>query len=321
MKTTVVGVDLGGTNIVSAVVEENGRVLGRDKRPTLASEGAKKVLARMAVCAKAAAAQAEIPWSQIQAVGVGSPGPLDPKRGVILYSENLRWKNVKMKETLEKILGKKVFVENDANVAALGEAWVGAGRNEKVVLCLTLGTGVGGGLILDGRIYEGAWDVGCEIGHIVVEPGGPMTRYGNRGVLEQYVSATGLVRLAGMEGIKASEGMEPLTARQVQEMALQGNPGARRVYEQAGRYLGIGLTTAIHLLNPAVIIFSGGVSKAGDLLFKPMHRELKARCFKASLKGVQFRMAKLGDDMGAVGAARLAFQCFAAAKASKPRKK
>jgi glucokinase len=303
----VIGVDLGGTNIVTAVVDSNGKVLGRDKRPTQVSWGAKKVISRIADSARESLLASGLKLADIAAVGVGSPGPLNPKTGVILNWVNGGWKNVALGAELKKDLKKKVFIENDANVAALGEAWAGAGRDESVVLCLTLGTGVGGGLILNGKIYAGAWDVGCEIGHIVVNPDGPLTPYGNSGILEQYCSATGIVRLAKEVGLPDQDG-GPLQAHQVQQLALRKNLTALRVYAEAGRYLGIGLTTAIHLYNPSVVIFSGGVSGAGDLLFKPMHQELKRRCFPQSLKGVKFRMAKLGDNMGVVGAARLAYQ-------------
>lgn len=303
----VIGVDLGGTNIVTAVVDSKGKVLGRDKRPTQVSMGAKMVIARIAESAIASLNASRLTLPQIAAVGVGSPGPLNPKTGVILNWVNGGWKNVALGNELKKILKKKVFIENDANVAALGEAWAGAGRGSDVVLCLTLGTGVGGGLILDGKIYAGAWDVGCEIGHIVVNPDGPLTPYGNSGILEQYCSATGIVRLAKEVGLTDPMG-GTLQAHQVQAMALKKNSTALRVYAEAGRYLGIGLTSAIHLYNPSTIIFSGGVSGAGKLLFAPMHQELKKRCFPQSLKGVKFCMAKLGDNMGVVGAARLAYQ-------------
>lgn len=303
----VIGVDLGGTNIVTAVVDERGRVLGRDKRPTQVSLGAKKVIARIAESAVASINAARLRPSDISAIGVGSPGPLNPKTGVILNWVNGGWKNVALGSELKKLLKKQAFIENDANVAALGEAWIGAGKGEDVVLCLTLGTGVGGGLILDGKIYTGAWDVGCEIGHIVVNPDGPLTPYGNSGILEQYCSATGIVRLAKEAGLSDPLGGK-LQAHEVQALALKKDSTAQRVYAEAGRYLGIGLTTAIHLYNPSVIIFSGGVSGAGDLLFKPMHLELKKRCFPQSLKGIKFRLAKLGDNMGVVGAARLAYQ-------------
>ena len=303
----MIGVDLGGTNIVSAVVDEKGKVLGHDKRKTLSSLGAAKVLERIADSVRAASFNSGIPLERQLAVGVGSPGPLDPRAGIILYTPNLGWKNVPIVKILHQKLRKKVVLENDANLAALGESWVGAGKGEKVVLCVTLGTGVGGGLILDGKIYEGATGVSNHIGHIVVDPEGPPAPYGNRGILEQYVSATGIVRMAKEAGLKPPPG-EPLEAYSFQKMAQAGNRKALAVYEKAGRMLGVGLTTAIHLLNPSMIIFSGGVAGAGDLLMKPMMRELQKRSFKTHLKGLKFKFAKLGDYMGAVGAARLAWQ-------------
>lgn len=304
---TVIGVDLGGTNIVSAVVDEKGKVLGRDKRKTMASLGASGVLSRIADSVLAASGDSGIPWSSHLGVGVGSPGPLDSKRGVILYTPNLNWRNVPIVSILRKKLGKKVFLDNDANLAALGESWIGAGKGEPVVLCVTLGTGVGGGLIVDGRIYQGASGVSNHIGHIVVHHDGPKAPYGNSGILEQYVSATGIVRLATEAGIRPPKG-EPLEAYTFQKMAEAGNKRVLKVYEEAGRILGLGLTSAIHLLNPSVIIFSGGVAGAGDLLWKPMKKELRQRCFRSHLRGLKFRMAKLGDNMGAVGAAKLAWQ-------------
>ncbi len=304
---TVIGVDLGGTNIVSAVVDEKGKVLGKDKRKTLSSKGAKGVLDRIVESIHAASHNSGQPWASHLAVGIGSPGPLDPFKGVVIYTPNLGWKNVPIVAILKKKLGKKVFLENDANLAALGESWIGAGKGEKVVLCVTLGTGVGGGLIVDGKIFQGATGVSNHIGHIVVDPKGPPAPYGNSGILEQYVSATGIVRLAKLAGLKPPAGA-PLEAHSFQLMAEAGNRKALKVYEEAGRMLGVGLTTSLHLLNPSVVIFSGGVAGAGDLLLKPMMKELQKRSFKSHLKGLKFRMAKLGDNMGAVGAARLAWQ-------------
>ncbi len=304
---TVIGIDLGGTNIVSAVVDPKGKVLGKDKRPTLAHLGPEAVMFRIADSAQAASHNSGFPWTSHLAVGLGSPGPLDRERGVVIYTPNLNWRNVKIVAFLQKQLHKKVFLENDANAAALGESWVGAGKGETAVLCVTLGTGVGGGLILNGRIYQGAWGVSNHIGHVVVDPYGPKTVYGNRGILEQYASTLGIARLAKEMRLKPLRG-QPYEARTFQEMAQKGSRKARKVFEIAGKMLGVGLTSAIHLLNPSMIIFSGGVSGAGDLLFKPMHKELKSRCFPSHLKGLKFRMAKLGDNMGAVGAARLAWQ-------------
>ena len=306
---TVIGVDLGGTNIVSAVVDEKGRVLGRDKRPTLSRLGPVGVMDRIVEGVRSASRQSGLPWASHLAVGVGSPGPLSQKRGVVIYTGNLNWHNVKIVAFLKKKLQKKVFLENDANSAALGESWIGAGRGEKVVLCVTLGTGVGGGLILGGQIYEGAWGVSNHIGHVVVDPNGPPTYYGNRGMLELYASATGIVRLAREAGLKPPAG-KPAEARTFQEMADGGNTKARKVFETAGRMLGVGLTSAIHLLNPSMIILSGGVSAAGDLIREPMMRELKVRCLKSHLKGLKFRFARLGGDMGVVGAARMAWQAI-----------
>ncbi len=310
---TVIGVDLGGTNILSAVVNEQGEILGKDKRPTLAKLGATKVMLRIADSVHAASKESGLPWSSHLAVGIGSPGPLDQNTGIVIYTPNLNWHNVSIVEILRKNLHKPIFLENDANAATLGESWVGAGKDEKVVFCVTLGTGVGGGLVIDGKIYHGATGVSNHLGHVIVDPDGPKSSYGNKGILEQYASALGIVRLAKEIGLKPPTGQKT-TPKTFKEMALDGNVKAKKVFETAGRMLGIGLTSAIHLLNPSVIIFSGGVSHAGNILFKPMYKEINARCFKTHLKGLKFRMAKLGDNMGAVGAARLAWQALNSSK-------
>jgi len=310
---TVIGVDLGGTNILSAVVNEQGEILGKDKRPTLAKLGATKVMLRIADSVHAASKESGLPWSSHLAVGIGSPGPLDQNTGIVIYTPNLNWHNVPIVDILQKKLHKPIYLENDANAATLGESWVGSGKDEKVVFCVTLGTGVGGGLVIDGKIYHGATGVSNHLGHVIVDPDGPKSSYGNKGILEQYASALGIVRLAKEIGLKPPTGQKT-TPKTFKEMALDGNVKAKKVFETAGRMLGIGLTSAIHLLNPSVIIFSGGVSHAGNILFKPMYKEINARCFKTHLKGLKFRMAKLGDNMGAVGAARLAWQALNSSK-------
>ena len=304
---------MGGTNILSAVVNEQGEILGKDKRPTLAKLGATKVMLRIADSVHAASKESGLPWSSHLAVGIGSPGPLDQNTGIVIYTPNLNWHNVPIVDILQKKLHKPIYLENDANAATLGESWVGSGKDEKVVFCVTLGTGVGGGLVIDGKIYHGATGVSNHLGHVIVDPDGPKSSYGNKGILEQYASALGIVRLAKEIGLKPPTGQKT-TPKTFKEMALDGNVKAKKVFETAGRMLGIGLTSAIHLLNPSVIIFSGGVSHAGNILFKPMYKEINARCFKTHLKGLKFRMAKLGDNMGAVGAARLAWQALNSSK-------
>ena len=174
---TVIGVDLGGTNILSAVVNEQGEILGKDKRPTLAKLGATKVMLRIADSVHAASKESGLPWSSHLAVGIGSPGPLDQNTGIVIYTPNLNWHNVPIVDILQKKLHKPIYLENDANAATLGESWVGAGKDEKVVFCVTLGTGVGGGLVIDGKIYHGATGVSNHLGHVIVDPDGPKSSY------------------------------------------------------------------------------------------------------------------------------------------------
>lgn len=312
----VIGVDLGATNIHSLLVEQDGEILAADSRPTLGQEGRKRTISQILSSIQALREKREeLGVSSLLGVGVGSPGPLSVRKGIIYHSPNIpEWENLPLVEILEEKLKLPVFLENDANAAALGEWWKGAGRGVNYLFLLTLGTGIGGGIIINGEVYHGAWDTGAELGHMIIKEGGMTCGCGARGCLEAYASATGVVRRA-KAALKQGHStiltqliggkMENLTCELVFEVAKQGDELALWIVEETGRYLGIGVGSLINILNPEMVILAGGMIKAGDLLFNQVRKYARLNSLKASREGVKILPAKLGEDAGAIGAAAM----------------
>ncbi|MBI4577066.1 MAG: ROK family protein [Planctomycetes bacterium] len=287
------GADLGGTNLRAAVVDGAGRILEAVRLPTGAEEGPEAVLGRLAGALRGLGAGRDV-----AAVGVGAAGPLDPETGVIHVAPNFPgWKDVPVAARLARDLGWPVHLENDANAAAYGEAWTGAGVGVRSLVMLTLGTGVGGGLILDGRLWRGHRGLAGEVGHMVVEPEGPPCGCGARGCLESLASATAIARRAG-----------GASARAVYDAALGGEPRAIESLRVAGRALGIALASLVNLLNPERVVLGGRVAGALDFLLPALVAELRERALAVALDGVEVVGAALGDDAGVVGAARVAWE-------------
>jgi glucokinase len=306
-----IGVDLGGTNIRFGLVSDAGEVSARTQCSTLGHEGAARTLQKILDGIGDTLAQAP---RGVRGIGIGSPGPLDSRRGVVITSPNIPgWRNIKLKALVEKRFGLPCKVENDANCAALAEHWVGAGRGVQDMLHYTLGTGVGGGAIVAGELLQGRDSTGGELGHVTVDPDGLVCGCGNRGCVETYASATWMVRRfeqrlrAGKPSVLLDEwraGRLAITARVSQEAAERGDRAARELVEEAGRYLGIGVASMIVAFNPAVVSFSGGVARFGELLFGPMRAEIKRRAFRSMTRGLRIVRSRLGDKGGVIGAAR-----------------
>lgn len=304
-----VAIDLGGTNMKGAIVNEDGHILLKDEVPTLAEKGATDVLHRMQGFIRDLSAQAGLQIGQLAGVGIGIPGFIDDASGVAVEVINMGWKNVSVRSVLSEALGLSVYMDNDANVAALGEAWTGGGRGRKIALCVTLGTGVGGGIVVDGRILRGMNTMAGEIGHIVLEPGGAPCNCGLHGCLETISSATGVVRLAReamATGVSSAMHAEGLTAEDVFHSAEAGDEAAKRAVAHAIEALGRGLAIGANILNPEVIVVGGGMSKAGDALFEPLHKAFSRYVLGRVGEAVTIEPATLGNDAGVVGAARLA---------------
>ena len=311
----LVGVDFGGTNIASLLLNERGRVLRRDVRPTLANEGKERTINQIVNSVRALFEKEGSGnfADSILGVGIGSPGPLNTKKGIIHFAPNLPgWRNVPLVEILSKKLRMPVFLENDANAAALGEWWIGAGKNAHNLVLLTLGTGIGGGIIIDGEVFHGVHDTAGELGHIIIHEDGLPCNCGARGCLEAYASATGVIKRtlrAIKEGKKTiltglvHNHLEDISCELVYKAAEKGDELCSWIVEETARYLGVGIASIVNVLNPQMVILAGGMTKAKDLLFKPVRRYAQHYALKEAIKGVRIVPARLGDDAGAIGAA------------------
>lgn len=306
----VIGVDLGGTNLRTALLSHDGEILDRRKEATRASEGWKSVLARLV---ENIGLQLEIAVSRgldVGAVGVGAPGVIQMDKGIVVKSPNFPdWNNLPLREELEKSLHVPVVIENDANAAALGEQWRGAGRGIGSMILLTLGTGVGGGIVLDNRIWHGADGMAGEIGHMTIVPDGRQCGCGNKGCLEMYASARGIVQtyLEAMRLTGPDQNPE-ITSAQIY-LAAQGDDAvARRVMKDMGRVLGIGLANLINIFNPQMIVLGGRVKDAWELFIGAAREEVMRRAFQVPAERTEIVPSVLGDDAGMVGAAAVALQ-------------
>lgn len=313
---TVIGIDLGGTKISTGLVRNDGKIIARDYQQTRAAEGQAAVIERVLDGARRVIAQAEIGRSQAAAVGIGAPGPLDIAAGVVVAPPNLPgWERVPLKQLIEDDLGITTFLENDANAAALGEYHFGAGRGVEHMIYITVSTGIGGGLILDGKLYHGASGMAGEIGHITIKPGGPLCGCGNRGCLEAMASGTAIARRArervtsGASTLIAglAEGdPQRITAKLVAEAASQGDAEAQEILAEAMDYLGIGVANLVNLFNPQLIVIGGGLMNIGEKLFRPVRRAIDQHTFPPATQAVKVVPAALGDDAGMLGAAAVA---------------
>lgn len=305
-------IDLGGTKILSLVLDERGAVRSEDLRPTDAADGPDAVLKRMSDSLQAALQNAG--GGTLRAAGLAVPGPVDTVRGVVAQAPNLPgWRNVPVGKRLHELLGCPIVVENDANAAAWGEFTAGAGAGCRHMIFLTISTGIGAGLILDGRLYRGANGAAGELGHVPLLPDGPICGCHARGCLETLASGTAIARDA-KEAVADGEapllerlaGGEPVTAALVNEAAEQGERVAIDIIDRAARYLGSGLVAFVNIFNPDVIVLGGGTAKIGARLLDPATEELRTRAVRPSRDHVRILPAALGDRAGALGAAALA---------------
>ena len=316
MSAPALAVDLGGTKLLVGLVDREGRVLAKQRVPT-PQGGADAVAGAIRDLARSLRAGVGASGATIAGVGVAVAGPTDHARGVIYAPPNLTgWgREVAFGPLLARALGETVLIENDANAAALGEAWVGAGRDVCDLVYVTVSTGIGGGLILGGRLYRGADGTAGEIGHVIVDPDGPRCHCGNRGCLEVLASGPAIARrareavaggaptsLAGLAGRS-----EEITAEAVAAAARGGDRLAAGLYREAGTRIGIVLGDLLALVNPKMIIVGGGVSKAGDLLFGPLREAIRSRAYPRPALEASVVPAQLGDDVGIIGAAALIY--------------
>jgi len=296
----VFAVDLGGTHLRVALVDDHGRILQHLKQETPRGDSPEEILDALASAARAWDCESK----PVVAASIMVPGAVDSDKAVVVQAPNLpSLINFQLKAELQRRLGWPVFLENDANAAAVGEMWLGAARGCTDVVSVTLGTGVGGGVILKGRLWRGSHGSAGEIGHTTVDPfSGLKCKCGNTGCLELFASATVIVRMARELGMKES------SAEEVYDAGRKGDKQALTVFTRFGMYLGIGLANLINLIDPQVIVITGGAVNGGDLFATEMYRQVEERAFRATAQQVRIARSECGDNAGLLGAARIAFQ-------------
>jgi len=317
-KNIAIGVDLGGTNIVSAIVNYQGKIANCLKVPTLAERGKEATIERIIETIHENIIQSTIALDNIIGIGIGAPGPLNVKKGIINFAPNLPgWEGVPLKKILEDEFNMKVVLENDANAAAWGERCFGAGQGVNNLVCFTLGTGIGGGIIIEGNIYHGSNYGAAELGHMTVNKDGPRCNCGNYGCLEAYSSATGIknrIKSRIQKGVKShfltfdnDHLIESMSLKSIFETARMGDDLTQSVIKDAIAYLGIAIANIANILNPEMIILIGGITNEGDNLLNPLKKEVAGRTLNSNYKFLKIVIGKLGDLAGALGAAALLF--------------
>lgn len=309
-----IGIDLGGTNIKAGVVDENYNIVAKATCKTNLPRPAEDICADMAKVSLEAVEKAGLTVDNIECIGIGTPGIANSAEGIIEYSNNLGFDNVPVVELMRKHIDKPVYVENDANAAAYGEFVAGAAKGANNAVAITLGTGVGGGIIINGKIYSGSNFAGAEIGHMVIEVDGPQCTCGRKGCFEVFSSATGLIRMTkeAMEADKSSAMWEMskdddhISARLPFNAMREGDKAATEVVNKYIKYLAAGITNTINIFQPDILCIGGGVCNEGDPLLVPM-KELVAKevYTRASKKNTKIVIASLGNDAGIIGAAFL----------------
>ena len=320
----IVGVDLGGTKIAVAVISEDGeRVAGFLSEPTPVEAGPEGVvveIVRLVDESIAIARESDGADIELIGMGIGAPGPLDTRSGMVLLTPNLGWRDMPLRDRMKELTGLDAALDNDANCAILGETWKGAARGGRIVIGVTIGTGIGGGIVVGGKLYHGASDVAGEFGHMTIDSTGRRCGCGNYGCLEAYASGPAIARRA-IEAVEAGTesqlaqhaggNLEGVTAETVFRAAEAGDELAVEVVRETARFLGIGIANLINVLNPETVVVCGGVTRAGDTLLNPLRTEVRKRAFKPAVDACRIVPGELKDTAGVMGAVR-SFQLQAA---------
>ncbi|MCL6625891.1 ROK family protein [Alicyclobacillus shizuokensis] len=294
-----IGVDLGGTKILTGVLDEQGTLHHTLEVPTMATDGPDAVIHRIRGTVDQMLHR--VGHANVIGIGIGAPGPLNPHTGTVLGPPNLPgWDHIPLRDKLHEVYGLPVYLENDANAAAIAEHRFGAGQGSRQMVYITVSTGIGGGVVVDGQVRQGAAGGFAEIGHMIVDPAGARCHCGNRGCLEAVASGTAIARMAS-EAFRRD-----LTAEQVAELAARGDKKARQVLDTAFSYLGIGLVNIVNLYDPDLIVIGGGVARIGPPLFDALHEAVLHNYFRQSYgMDVPIVPAHLGTKAGVIGAAAL----------------
>jgi glucokinase len=302
--------------VVGCVAEDGSQLRALASEPTHAEAGQSDVLDRLIALAQRAMAETrrELPDAEIIGIGVGAPGPLDTKSGIVLLTPNLGWVNLPLREIIHQRLGLAAVLDNDANCAVLGEWWMGAARGTRNAVGITIGTGIGGGIIIEGKLFHGASDCAGEIGHTTIDTEGRRCKCGNYGCLEAYASGPNIA-LRAVEEIAAGAvsrlasyvggDLRQVTAQTVYQAAHDGDDLALEVVNDTAKFLGAGIANLLNIFNPEVVVVCGGVTLAGDHLFVPLRREVARRAFKPAVSVCRIVPCELSGTAGVYGAAKV----------------
>jgi len=313
----IVGVDIGGTNVVVGTIAEDGSAIyGIKKERTLTGDGADAVVTQVAQMVDHSLSDTRSALGattvDVAGVGIGAPGPLSTKTGVVHLTPNLGWRNFPLRDRVSEAVGLPATLDNDANCAIFGEWWQGAAKGADTVVGLTIGTGIGGGIVLDGKIHHGASDIAGEIGHMSIDSTGRRCKCGNYGCIEAYASGTAIADRA-VEGIEAGADsrlaeyvggdLSAITAQVVYDAAKGGDEYALEVIKETSRFLGTCVANLVNVFNPGIVVVCGGVTAAGDRLFTPLREEVKRRAFRPAVEACQILPGLLPGTAGVYGAA------------------
>jgi glucokinase len=313
----ILGIDLGGTNLKAGIVDTHGKIIhqlsiktNNNADPETISQQIFGLVDEIIKSSSSTTTGAglKITPADILGIGLGSPGLIDKKGETILFSPNLPlWRNIPIKRMISERFHMPCVLENDANAAAWGEKWAGAGKNVDSLVMITLGTGIGGGVVINNKLWRGAHNVAGEVGHMVIQMNGPKCSCGNYGCIEAYASATSMVRRfkellqSGVPSSLKNDG--EITAKTINNAALRGDKASLDTIRETGRYLGIALVNIMHIVNPEMIVLAGGMTGSGDLLMNPIKQVISQGAFEASYKDTHLVFSQLGNDAGIIGAA------------------
>ncbi len=315
MKEKYIGVDLGGTKILTAISDKKGNIIEKVKLSTEARKGKDHVIDNIIRSIDQVIAKAEVDKENIIRIGIGSPGPLSIKKGLVYESPNLNWTNVPIVQIVKDKTNIEVVLENDANAAALGEKWFGAGQDVDSMIYMTVSTGIGGGIIIDKKILHGVNDTAGEIGHFVIQTDGPICGCGNHGCFEAVASGTAINGIGKYIAAMHSDSLlyqlvdgdiTQIDGKIVAEAAKMGDQFALQIWDDEARYLGIGIANLINIFNVGTIILGGGVMNAWDLINEKMIKTIKQYAFESAYNAVKIRRAALGSEVGVKGAIAVA---------------
>lgn len=310
-----IGVDLGGTNIAVGLVNEEGKIIHKDSVPTLREREYPEILKDMAMLILKVIKDAGLEVKDIKSIGIGSPGTPNCEEGILVYTNNLKFRNVPMRTEIQKYINLPVYLDNDANVAGIAESVAGAAKGAKHSVTITLGTGVGGGVVIDGKAYSGFNNAGAELGHMVIVVDGEQCTCGRKGCWEAYASATSLIRQTKVAAENNPDSLinklingdfSKIDAKTAFDAAKQGDETGKKVVDQYIKYIAEGLANIINIFSPEIVAIGGGVCKEGEYLLKPLRQLISERVYSVEdLPQTEIKVARMGNDAGIIGAAML----------------